>query len=70
MHSYVFFGLWNFHKDSVLKSKDFCLVGDKLGVGHWGSNLSTDKKRGQKETTQVLSILLSLGAVSAYVVGS
>ncbi|KAH0644165.1 hypothetical protein KY284_032049 [Solanum tuberosum] len=40
---------------------------DKLGVGHWGSNLSADKKR-KKKTTQVLSTLLKLGKPS-YLVG-
>lgn len=53
-HSYLFFDPWYFKKASILKSKDFCLLGDKLIVVHWDPNLRTDKKREKKKRQRKL----------------
>lgn len=61
-HSYASFDPCNFDQAAILKSKDFCLVGDKFGVGI-RVQISAETKRGKK-TRQVLPIHLSLGRPS------
>lgn len=63
MVHFVFFDHWNFIKAALLKSKYFCLVGDKLGVGI-GVQITALTRKEKKKTPQVLCTLLRLGKPS------